>query len=306
MTKLRLLPGEQEEVRLKPHPLSWLGPYLIALVPAIIGLGLYLIMQSNWWQGASQGEWYQFWTFLYGNAPAAYTLMFVMLGIMGAAIAVAAIRWRVFFGYLLAGILATVITAVWFKGDEADALPFWLALTSIPALGWMEIQRVSHSYILTNLRILFRGGTMVSMERQIRYESITDIDGKQSILGRIFGYGTLIPITQSGFGLGNDTSQANIMVGGGGSKGGVFGGIGVQAGGGKEVAVARARSHDQLTGVRPYHDVKFLVETFVQRSASAPYLQQQVDLQQKMVDALSRFQPAGHELPVFEGDPVQD
>lgn len=302
MTKLRLLPGEQEEVRLRPHPFSWLRNYLIALIPALVGICLFFIMHSQWWEDGENGKWYQFWTFLYGNAPAAYVLMFLLLGGLGAIIAVAGIRWKTFFAYLLTGIIATVVTAVWFKGDEADALPFWLALTSVPYLGSMEIQRVSHDFILTNLRILFRGGTLVSNERQIRYESITDLDGKQSILGRIFGYGTLIPITQSGFGLGADTSEANIMVGGGASKGGVVGGIGVSAGGGKEVSVARARTHDQLTGVRPYGDVKFLIETFVQRSSSHPYLQQQVDLQQQMVDALERFQPQA-DVPTFGEEP---
>lgn len=304
MSKLRLLPGEKEEVTLRPHPLSWLGHYLVALVPAFIAIALVWVVNTDWWKSGEEGKWYQFWTFLYGNAPAMYVLMFVLLAVMGAILAVAMIRWRLFFAYLSQGIIATVITAVWFEDSVYAALPFWLGLSAVPFLGFAEIQRISHSYILTNLRILFRGGTFVSMERQIRYEAITDLDGKQSIFGRIFGYGTLIPITQSGFGLGNDTSQANVMVGGGAAKGGVVGGIGVQAGGGKEVAVARARTHDQLTGVRPYGDVKFLVETFVQRSASAPYLQQQVDLQEKMVAALSKFQP--NEVPVFEGEALHD
>jgi hypothetical protein len=302
MSQLRLLPGETEELRLRPHPLSWLGSYLVAGVPAIVALALFGMMKADWWT-KNDGPAWQFWRYLYGNDPSAYIMVFVSLAVIGAVVAVASIKWRVFFMYSLAAIFATVVTAVWFNDIVSNALPFWLLLTSVPALGWAEVQRVSHSYVLTNLRIMFRGGTMVTMERQIRYEAISDLDGKQSVFGRIFGYGTIIPITQSGFGLGNDTSQANIMVGGGAAKGGVAGGIGVQAGGGKEVAVARARTHDQLTGVRPYGDVKFLIETFVQRSATAPYLQKQVDLQEKMVEALGRFQQ--QEVPIFQGDQLK-
>lgn len=304
MSKLRLLPGEQEEVRLRPHPLSWLGKYFIALVPAFWGILLGLLFTTDSWQAAETGKWYQIWTFLYGNAGAGYVYSIAGLALFGAVFAVTGIRWRIFFGYLAVGLLAMIgslaISNGWLDdpGQYVLALPLMLGVLSLPALLGTEMNRRSHRYILTNLRIIFRGGFFVQKERQLRYESITDLDGTQGILGRIFNYGTLIPVTQSGFGLGADTSEAHIGVGVGGSKMGVGAGIGIAAGGGKEVQVGRARTHDSLTGVRPYRDVKYLLETLVQNSTSTPYLQQQVDLQSQMLAAMQHMNQAqGHGMP---------
>lgn len=324
MSKLRVLPGEHEELRLRPHALSFLGRYLVAALPALWGLALWGIYRSQWWTGSEPGRWYQFWTFLYGNAPSGYILALFGLAALGALIAVVGIRWRVFFLYLAAGIGAVTATAVFTETHGwhyATGLPALLWLTAVPAVMWVEMDRRSHRYILTNLRIVFRGGVLVSHERQLRYESITDLDGQQSILGQVLGYGTLIPVTQSGFGLGADTSQALIGMGLGGKLGGkapggeasAGAGIGVAAGGGKEVQVGRARSFHQLTGVRPYKDVKYLLETLVQNATATPYLRQQVDLQQRMVDALERFGrldapatgPPTERPPLFEGERVE-
>ncbi len=301
MPKLRLLPGEQEEVRLRPHPLSWLGKYFVAALPALWGLFLAWAFTTDGWQTAESGKWYQFWTFLYGNAGAGYVYAVAGLAVFGAIFAVAGIRWRIFFGYLAVGLLAIVgslaITNGWLDDPEQYVLtlPLMLVALSIPAIIGTEFNRRSHRFILTNLRVVFLGGFFVTKERQLRYESITDLDGTQGLLGRIFNYGTLIPITQSGFGLGADTSEAHVGVGVGGSKAGMGAGIGVAAGGGKEVQVGRARTYNQLTGVRPYRDVKYLLETLIQNSTSTPYLQQQVDLQHQMLQAMQHMNQAqGH------------
>lgn len=314
MRKVRLLPGEKQELRLRPHPLSFLGKYLVAAWPAIWGLVVFLVVRTDWWKGAESGKWYQVWTFLYGNAPSAYVLLLLGLAVAGAVVAVSAIKWKVFFAYVGAGILAIVLGALWKSAPYTWDAPAILWVASFPAVWGVEQYRRSHDYVLTNLRILFRGGFLVQRERQLRYESITDLDGSQGPLGSLFGYGTLIPVTQSGFGLGADTSQAMVGmgVGGQGKAGpgmGVGAGIGVAAGGGKEVQVGRARSYHQLTGVRPYGDVKYLLETLIQNATATPYLRQQVELQQQMVEALGRMGQAPMSTsgvpPVFEGDRVE-
>lgn len=323
MSKLRVLPGEHEELRLRPHPLSFLPRYLVAALPALWGLALWAVFGSEWWAGAQSGKWYQFWTFLYGNAPSGYVLAIVGLAALGAVVAVVGIRWRVFFTYLGTGLIAVGLTVGFsqvYGWDYAVGLPALLWLSAAPALWWVEMDRRSHRYILTNLRIVFRGGVLVTHERQLRYESITDLDGQQSLVGQMLGYGTLIPVTQSGFGLGADTSQALIGMGLGGKMGGkapggeagAGAGIGVAAGGGKEVQIGRARSFHQLTGVRPYKDVKYLLETLIQNATATPYLRQQVALQEKMVEALSRLEgtrppPATGppQSPLFEGEQLE-
>ncbi len=288
---IRLLPGENIEGKYRPHVLSFGGRFGLALWPAILGGILAGLLRTSWWASAENGSWYQFWTFLYGNTASAFVLMFIGLLLVGVIAAVVAIKWRIPILYAVAG-LATMGLTLWLDMDAANGIPLFLGAASLPAVIWVEADRRSHRYILTNMRILFQGGTIVRHERQIRYESITDIDGSQGMFGRVFRFGTIIPVTQSGFGLGADTSHAAIGVGGGASKAGVAGGVGVMAGGGKEVQVGRARSFHQLTGVFPYYDVKHLLESLVQAATATPYLREQVELQKQMVDALNRINPA--------------
>jgi hypothetical protein len=155
----------------------------------------------------------------------------------------------------------------------------------------VEIFRRSHKYVITNQRIVFKGGIIVKEERTLRYDKITDINSKQGVLGQIFGFGTIIPISQSGFGLGADTSFAAGGVAIGEKKGkllGIFGG-------GRAVQTPRTRSYYELHGVFPYKEVKILVENLVQGNVITPYQQEQVkfqeeqrDLQKEMRDLLKK------------------
>lgn len=260
----------------------------------MLGLGLGMLFRTDWWASADAGKWYQVWTFAYGNAAAGFVYMFAALAIAGAAIAVAAIKWRVFFAYMAVGLAVLGVSFATDWPAELD-IAVLLAIASIPLLISTEWSRSSHNYHITNLRILFAGGTFIRKERQLKFEAITDLDGSQGPFARLLDYGTLIPVTQSGFGLGADTSQAQVMVGAGAKKAGVAGGIGVAAGGGKEVQTGRARTFHQLTGVRPYGETKYLLERLIQEATSTPYLREQVQLQRKMVEALQGRAPA------FEG-----
>jgi membrane protein YdbS with pleckstrin-like domain len=298
MSKARMLPGEHVEARLRPHVFSFGGRFLIAAGPALWGLGAYLLLGSTAWSPPDEGSWWQFWRFLYGNAPAAYVYVVAGLAVLGAALSVITVRWRIFIWYLAAGVGAVAVTAVVFAHEYRAMLPAALAATAPPALLVVELDRRSHRFLLTNLRVLFRGGVVVRRERQLRYESITDLDSHQGPLGRLFGYGTLIPVTQSGFGLGADSSQALVAAGAGGRAGGkragAAGGLAVAAGGGKEVSVGRARTFHQLTGVHPYAQVRRRLEALIQAATATPYLREQVDLQRQILAAL---QPAGPAPP---------
>lgn len=286
-----------------------MGRYTLALFPAIWGGFLAWLMRTEWWNQADAGKWYQVWTFLYGNSAAAHVYTIAGLALFGVIISVATIRWRRFFLYVLVGLLV-VGTVLGAKLDPKTATPLLLLAASVPLLFWTEADRLSHRYTLTNLRIIFVGGALVRKERVIKYEAITDLDGTQGPLGRMLNYGTLIPVTQSGFGLGNDTSQASMTVGGAASKGGVIGGGAVTAGGGKEVSTGRAMSFHQLTGVRPYGDTKFLMERLIQEATSTPYLREQVELQRQMVDTLNQMRggqsaPDGG-APIVEGQRLEE
>jgi hypothetical protein len=140
---------------------------------------------------------------------------------------------------------------------------------------------------------VFKGGIIVKEERTLRYDKITDINAKQGVLGQIFGFGTIIPISQSGFGLGADSSFAAGGVALGEKKGKLLG----LFGGGKEVQTPRTRSYYELHGVFPYKEVKNIVENLVQGSVITPYQKEQVkfqeeqrDIQKEMRDLLKKQQ----------------
>jgi len=191
------------------------------------------------------------------------------------------IRWSIFFLYL--GVLAGGIAIMFWMGGQNDAgifIPFYSVAMSIIGFLIVELYRRSHKYIISNQRIVFRGGVLTKQERTLRYDKVSDINSKQGILGQIFGFGTIIPISQSGFGLGSDSSFAagGIQVG---EKKAKFMGI---FGGGREVQTPRARSYYELHGVHPYKDVKKIVERLVQGSVLVPYQQEQVAFQKEQVD----------------------
>jgi hypothetical protein len=156
----------------------------------------------------------------------------------------------------------------------------------------VELFRRSHQYIISNQRLVFKGGIITKEQRTLRYDKITDINTKQGVLGQIFGFGTIIPISQSGFGLGSDQSFAGGGVQGAATKKvGLFGFFG----GGREVQTPRTRSYYELHGVFPFKEMKRIVENLVQGSVITPYQQEQVkfqeeqrDLQKEMRDLLKK------------------
>ena len=66
------------------------------------------------------------------------------------------------------------------------------------------------------MRIIFKGGFITKRERTLRYDKITDLHSEQGILGQLFGFGTITPVSASGFGLGSDQTFAagGVEVGG--------------------------------------------------------------------------------------------
>jgi hypothetical protein len=168
-------------------------------------------------------------------------------------------------------------------------IPLYTVGSAALGLFLVEAYRRSHHYVITNLRLVVRGGIVIRRERTLRYDKIADVDYAQSILGRLFRFGTITPITQSGFGLGNDTAFAAGGIEAGTKKRrlGFFG----LAGGGKEVQTPRARTYYELHGVHPFQKIRALFEQLVQRSTIAPYQREQVALQREMVDLLRTQTP---------------
>ncbi|MEF8878800.1 MAG: PH domain-containing protein [Candidatus Thermoplasmatota archaeon] len=269
MDEDELLEDEELEKVLSPHPLSFMGLQSLCIFLLVWGILLGWLVNFSDFRGIlNSNEWFP--VMVWG-------LVLLVAGVIASLIA---IRWRIFFFYLavFAAGLGIMLALGWM--DAAGVfIPFYTASISILGFLMVELFRRSHKYIISNKRLKFQGGIVTKEERTIRYDKISDINSKQGILGQIFGFGTIIPISQSGFGLGSDKTFAGGGVGGG-KKLNLFG----FAGGGKEVNIPRSRSYFELHGIYPYKEVKKLVEKLVQEREITPYQQEQVAFQKEQVD----------------------
>ncbi|MCK5112352.1 MAG: PH domain-containing protein [Thermoplasmatales archaeon] len=270
MDRNDLLENEHVEKILSPHPLSFMSLQSLCIFLIVWGVLI------GWF--ANFSEWRDT---LFGGFIQIIFSWSVVLLIVGVIASLLTIRWRIFFLYLgvVAGGVGLIFWQNW-QDISGVVLPYYTILVSIIGFLIVELYRRSHKYIISNLRIIFKGGVVTKRERTLRYDKITDIDAKQGVLGQIFGFGTIIPISQSGFGLGSDQSFAAGGVELGTKKAGFLGIFG----GGKEVQTPRARSYYELHGVHPYKEIKNLVENMVQINVITPYQQEQVAVQKEQVD----------------------
>jgi len=270
MDQNSLLENEHVEKILSPHPLSFMKLQSLCLFLIIWGVLVgWLVNFSEYKDLFSGSEWFPL---------LAWGLVLLLVGVIASLLT---IQWSIFFLHLgiFAGGLGLMLWQGWLV-NSGVFIPFYSVAVSIIGFLIVELYRRSHKYIISNLRIIFKGGVITKRERTLRYDKITDINAKQGILGQIFGFGTIIPISQSGFGLGSDQSFAAGGVELGTKKAGFLG----LFGGGKEVQTPRARSYYELHGVHPYKEIKNLVENMVQSNVITPYQQEQVAFQKEQVD----------------------
>jgi len=267
-----LLKGEKIERILTPHPFSFMGLQSLWFFLLIFGIIL-------WWSTN-----YSQYSNFFGSSIIVLAVWWAGLIIAGIVASLVSIRWRFFFLYISVASLGTFLAWKfnWLRDGGATSLfilVYSLCISVLIFLG-VYIFVKSHRYILTDYRIIFKGGVLRKRERTLRYDKITDVDGTQGILGQIFDFGTIIPITQSGFGLGSDQTFAAGGVEAKGKKLGIFGLVG----GAKEVKTPRARTYYELHGVHPYREVRRLLEELIQGHVITPYQKEQVELQREQLE----------------------
>jgi membrane protein YdbS with pleckstrin-like domain len=283
MEKKDLLKNEQIERLLSPHPLSFIKLQALCIFVIVWGLVVWWLTEFSSYAAIFSGTGVAMW----------YPLMLwgLVLLLVGVVAWLVAIRLSIFLLYL--AVFAGAFGLIYWQHWEADTSLFIMVYSvAVSIVGFLivELYRRSHKYIITNLRVIFKGGVLTKRERTIRYDKIADIDAKQGILGQIFGFGTIIPVSQSGFGLGSDKTIAGGGVEIGSKKARLFG----FAGGGKEVQTPIARSYYELHGVYPYKDVKQLVEGLVQSHVPTQYQQEQVEFQKQQVDIQTQMRDLLH------------
>jgi hypothetical protein len=253
MVRLRLLPGERELVRLRPS--------LGAFAPRYLGgvaLGLYgvLLAFGPGMSGVDQ------WLVL--------ALAFAGPTLAGAALYLPRRRMLRFTLCGLGGLLAAVLLAAY--GDELDwGRVLWMAFAgeSLVAIALAETDRRMRRYHLTNLRILHLGGLWDRRGWTLHYDTILDLDVRQTPLARLFGHGTIDPVlaAEKPQPLAKPTKRRKIAVPA--MKDPIHPGL-----------------PPRLWGVRPLDRVRRLVEAFVTDATATDYLRSEQQTQKRVGQAM--------------------
>lgn len=234
---------EDEELRLvtRPHPLAMLGLMLFWLFIGALGV-IYLVYYQDIQNEVKGAVRFEFMGFLADHAYNVIWFASLILPLVVMAV------FRINFGYVLVLVLLMVGRGlIWWKGREwfgvAEAqFPhlenIMLIAVGLVGVAGVEIFRRGHRYYLTTDRIVARFGTLRRSERITLYSKIDDLMLQKGLLGSIFNFGTVIPITSSGLGMGQDMAIAGAGVGAG--KAGA--GAGLFAAGGKAKNVPRELS----------------------------------------------------------------
>ena len=200
MEEDELLNQEKVEKRLSPHPLSFMG--LQSLCIFLIAWGLIFGWMVNFSDFRE----------LFENVLLQIAVWGLVLLVVSIIASIIKVMWRIFFLYL--SVVLVALGLIWWL-NLFDAiglfLPVYTVIVSIIGFLLVELFRRSHKYIISNQRIVFKGGVITKEQRTLRYDKISDVNTKQGILGQIFSFGTIIPISQSGFGLGSDQSLLVVV-----------------------------------------------------------------------------------------------
>ncbi len=280
--KYDLLRNEEIRAELQPHPLSFLSFHSPFLFLIALGLGIGYLFNAV-------SGWVSFESFL-GYMPGVVAVRFIIwtvaLLVFGIAVSVLTIRWSVFATFVAIIALALYITL---QGPGVGANPFFLPLYSVVmalvGMAIVDLYRRTHTYVVTDLRLILRAGILTKSERSILFENVTDLETKQGILGRIFRYGHVIPVTASGLGTGAEEAFAGGGAGAKNAQGNMGGAL--FAGGTRGVRVARATSYAKLHGVTPFRQVKMLLHHLLQEHSMVYYAKDQRDILRDMRELMA-------------------
>jgi PH (Pleckstrin Homology) domain-containing protein len=149
-----------------------------------------------------------------------------------------------------------------------NSLPAFLGLAAVIGFVFVQAYRRGHHYIITPRRIILAKTFWGRTSREIHYDKIADLIVTTSFWGRRLHYGTVIPVSESGLGLGGDISGVaaggtvkirNLTVGG-------------AVIGGREVNVPRAATYYELYGVHDPERVHGEISDHIYSFSEAPIL----------------------------------
>ncbi len=277
---VELLKNEKILFRTKPHPVSFWPHYVFFLYYIVVSIIIITNADSivTWFNQSLL-------SFLgvTGVDVVFVAIWWIVLIIPALLVSIIRISWRWLITYVLLAILGTYL--MYKYGFSPLDLYYSTIAIGFIGVSLTDIYRRSHEYILTNIRIIATLGFLGLKTRDVFYSKITDVFMQQDMLGKMFNYGTIIPITPAGIGTGVDAAKVEVGVGGAKKvpAGPTVGG-GVAIEGEKAVMVPRGRSSFVLYGVPNPSQVRKIVLENIVAKEEAPYLERTVELLEKLVE----------------------
>ncbi len=234
--EMKLARGEELLVDARPHPLAFAGLYLIYGYILLVGILL--------WTGAFKVQ-------LPPIIPVEGELLVLWLSLVVPLVIASLIKisWR---WALISIVLAAASTYVGYSG-----YPSWIPEVAFGLVGILSVDfyRRGHRYYVTNRRIVMEKRFLSVRKRELPISKINDVVVEIPLLGRIFNFGTVIPLTASGLGVGEDLALAGTSVKVNRFEVGVAGGRGVN--------VPRARTFLALYGIPDPDKVSSVISSLI-------------------------------------------
>lgn len=270
----------------KPHILSF-WPYYLYFLWYICGSGILLwrLGELEAWIGSS------FIGTFFGSVGVTVMFMLIWWGLMilpALIFSILQIEWKWVIGFVILSSIGTYLFHMLAIGESM----LLYATIGVGVIGLLlsDIYRRSHRYYLTTFRILTKLGFLGSTTRQIPYSQITDLITESGFLGGVFNYSSVIPLTSSGMGTGEEEAKVEVGAGGGASQDLKAGRIGMGGGlsvtGGRSVTVPRSRSYFVLYGIPNPDEVRGMITEKMREKEAAHQIDKQTKILGKKLDEL--------------------
>ncbi len=234
--EMKLARGEELLIDVKPHPLAFAGLYLIYSYILLVGILL--------WTGVLRIQ-------LPPIVPVEGRILVLWLSLVVPLVIASLIKisWR---WALISIVLAATSTYMSYSG-----YPSWIPEVAFGLAGILSVDfyRRGHRYYVTNKRIVMEKKFLSVRKRELPINKINDVVVEIPLLGRIFNFGTVIPLTASGLGVGEDLALAGTSVKVNRFEVGVAGGRGVN--------VPRARTFLALYGIPDPDKVSSVISSLI-------------------------------------------
>jgi hypothetical protein len=287
MGGLSLLDGEKLILGLRPHPLAFWDMYLTWVWVILLSIMFIfwgsivaeystgpLVLATSSVRGLTSylpdplkvvdGFVVQAGSFSRSYSPVAAWV--VALIVSAALVSVLKISFK-WVGLMAALGLVSVGLSYYFQLPPEASYHFGILL-SLVAMSFVEVYRRAHRFYITDRRIVTEVRFGGVKRNELSFDKINNIVLDQDLIGSLFDFGTIIPVTASGLGMGSDISA--VSVGTQGQLGGIP--LNAQVTGGRTVQTPRVRSMYGLFGVTKPEEVQKIVSERLHDFIQAPYL----------------------------------